>query len=404
MKRFFILIAILVLATSATAHAKAAKSAGGGASGPAAQWINAMMNGGAGINSIITPDFEYTSYGFDFKNRLYRGKKGDIPFFAKKSKPVEINVVETRSAPGGQLVILETNADEGLYRTWETRLLVSGGGISKVTEIAKEGKLTGFPPGCPETTYKRDLAVSLHGFKEIELYRFSRDTCTLDFLPSGVDEKMFKYCNPRPDTFLIESEVVVLNDDGGIENASTLAAEHKEEGKDKPNGAKFISENGTNFPGRLFDLGNGDQGLLATFTSETGDGENIKKVDRAILYKWSNGWKPFWGFDVGYGQAAGFLASFANQVEWSLRSTKMSDGSRMVARLESNDNSGMDCPIGTTINFTVKGTSVKKDSKGVPSGCFKKWWGGDSLLKSNLKEDSAPKYNKPVEEIDWRFQ
>lgn len=376
------------------------------------QWIDAMKNRGTGLNSVITHDFQYTRYSFDFKAPLFKGSKGDIPFFAKESSPKTIDVEDTTAGYGGeQVVTLRSVAESGLYREWVTYLVVRPDGISKVTEIATEGQNDGFPPGCPETAYKRDLIVSLHGSptgldgpKVIRLYSFNRDTDSWDYVHPGFDEKLSKYCHPRPETMLNQSEILVFGMDGQLERAETLAAKHKGEKDEYARGISFFAEDGTNFPGRLFNVGGGKEGLLITFAKELHNGEEITRIGRAILYTHSGKqWNSVWAFDVAFDQMRGFLGGSSGEVEWSLKSTLSSTGEpAILATLVNNSDDGYSCNTGTTITFHKKGKGFRAE-KNSPKSCFLKRWGSGSL-KTYLKEDKAPKYNKPVQEIDWRFQ
>lgn len=377
-------------------------------------WISAMMNNGEGLNAVITPDFEYTHYSFEFKKRLYRGEKGDIPFFAKTSKPDEIVVEEIRPGSGGSTVaILQATASGGLYRAWEIRLFILPSGISKVTEIAKEGTFEGYPPGCPETAFKRDLVVTLHGTpegftgeKEIKLYLFRRDTDIWDYAHPGVDEKMFKYCSPRPDTFTTESEVVVFDQSAQIEAADTVAAKHKAEKDEEAFGAVFFEDDGINYPGRLFDIGGGKEGLMLTFTLERGEGDKTEEIVPARLFVWKGGgWKSIWGFDAGFGSMSGALGDAADRAEWSIRSqADAGSGPAITAQLESNDDKNFKCPLGTTIIFNKKGAGFKPEKGGIPGACFRKHTVSDAALRAHIKEDKGPTYHGEVQEIDWMFQ
>lgn len=407
-----VLYLVFCIFITSTTHAKGHGSAG--APPIVNQWIRAMMNKGEGLNAIITPDFRYANYSFEFKKRLFKGKKGDIPFFAKVSGPDEIDIEETIPSPqGGYIVVLSAVSSSGLYRSWEIRLLVRPDGIASVSEIAKEGLFEGFPPGCPETVFKRDLIVTLHGTpagfsgpKELKLYTFRRDTDAWSYAHPGVDEKMFKFCSPRPDTHLIASEVVALDSDGQIESASTVATKHKAENSERAVGATFFEEDGINFPGRLFNIGGGKEGLLLTFTLEQGHGDRMEKLDPAKLYVWKgNNWKSVWSFDAGCGSTAGFLEGVSGQVEWSLRSTADASGSpTILASLQTNEDQNFNCPLGTTITYTKSGSGFKPVKTGVPGACFKKHNIADGALRAHAGEDKGPVYHGQVKEIDWRFQ
>lgn len=401
-----ILTACLFL-TPATLHAKKSGTS------YVDEWISAMMNSGKGLNSIITPDFEYTGYSFDFKNRIYRAKKGDVPFFEKVSKPDEINVEDVRPVSGGTIVILNSTASSGLYREWETRLFIEPGGISKVSEIAIEGKFEGEPPGCPETSFKRDSVVTLSGTpegfigrKEVKLYNFSRDTDLWDFAHPGVDEKMFKYCSPRPDTFTIESEVVVFDEKAQIETADTVAAKHKGEKDETARGTAFFEEDGVNFPGRLFRLENGKEGLLLTFTTENDKGGKREIVNPAKLFVRSgNGWKSIWGFDAGFSETSGSMDDVTGGIEWSIKSAADSNSRPAIsATLEANQDRKFNCPAGTQILFTKSGSGFKPGKSGVPGACFKKHSVSDGALRAHAKEDKGRTYHGDVQELDWMFQ
>lgn len=413
--RYLFLLACVALCLFVAGHAHARAKEQPKTSTPplVTKWIDAMMHEGKGVNGLITSDFQYTGYSFDYKDRLKKGKKGAIPFFAKKAPPTDITLDSIEDAPGGgQVATLTAVAETSATRSWDIRLLIRDGGIAKVSEIAREGMIEGFPPGCPETALKRDLVVTLHGTpegfsapKDIKLYSFRRDTDTWEFARPGVDENMLKYCSPRPDTYLIESEVVVFDENGQLEAANTVAAKHKAEEKEAA-GATFFEEDGVNYPGRIFNMGGGKGGLLLTFTIEEDRGNRTQKTSPAKLYVWKgSGWKSVWDFDAEFSSAEGFAGGVSNSVVWSLKSATDASGSPAItARLETNGDESLKCPRGTSITFARSGSGFKPVKGDAPSACFKKHSVSDGSLRSNLAEDKGSTYHGEVKEIDWIFQ
>lgn len=392
MRKRSLLFLIAFLIFTLTPHARSGGD--GGAPSLAIKWINAMMNQGAGLNNIITPDFQYSNY--PFTGRIYKGRRGDIPFFAKAAKPAEINIEEVKGGYGGQIVKLNSVAETGLYREWETILFITQGGISKVTEIAREGTFEGYPEGCPETAFKRDIVVTLSGTpsiyggtKTIKLYSLSISTDSLDYADADVEEKVLKNCKPYPDTSLIQEEVLVFDENGQIEHASIMANKSKDRGSKIAVGAVYLREDGINFPGRLFQIGSGKDGLLLTFTTERGSGG---KINPAILYEWSgSGWRPIWNFTVGFGSSKGVLAGEAGEVTWSLKSAVGAAGEpQIIARLESAYSKGFDCQAGTTIIFNKSGSTFKPVKGGVPPSCLKMPSVSAASLKGSGKGFTLP--------------
>lgn len=408
-----ILFFSIVLLITSSSFAKAGKAQ---QSGPVpsivAKWIDAMMRTGEGLNGIITSDFQYTQYSFDFDKRLFRGAKGDLPFFAKKSKPTEIELLETRPGQdGGYVAVLRATAESGLYRSWEIHLFVRPDGVAAATEVAMEGTFEGYPPGCPETAFKRDLLVTLHSSptssfagSAVTLYNFRRDTDSLDYAKPGADEKMLKYCSPKPDTYLVESEVLVFGRGGQLEVANTMATKHKAEDQEDATGALFVTENGVNYPGRLINIGNGNEGLMLTYAVDRGPKTEMIEVAKLYEYK-GKSFRPVWGYDVGRMSSSGAPGN-AGQYEWALKSSTDPSGNPMItARLETNDDEKFSCPQGTVVTYTKKGSSsFKPDKQGIPGSCIKSSSMSDSSLRSNAKEDKGPSYTGVVQEIDWRFQ
>jgi len=400
MKRFILFSLLILLLIPSIASAK---------SSYVDKFIYAMKHGGEGLNSIITPDFEYTNLSFEFKNRLFKGTKGDLPFFAKTSRPIEIIVDEIRQVPGGSIAYLDVIAETGLYRGWQIILFIRSNGITKITEIATEGVFEGHPKGCPETAFKRDSLVTLQGnpeglsgHKTIKLYKFNRDTDEWSYANPGVDPKMEQHCTPRPNTFQVESEVIVFNDFGQIEFAKTVAAEHKSEKQELARGASFFEEDGVNFPGRLFNLGSGKEGLLLTFSISKGGDTNATKSNIARLYVWKgSSLKSIWGFGVGESKSSGFLGDFTTQFEWGLRSSPLHSAPTITATLQSNIDSRFKCKAGTRVPFIKKGSSFKSQKGTYPSSCLKhKGLGGNLIVK---KEDKGLTFYGEAKEIDWRF-
>ena len=362
----------------------------------AEKWINAMMNQGEGLNKVITADFQYINYPFDTGGRIYKAKRGNIPFFAKTSKPAEINVEEVRGVYGGQVVKLNSTAETGLYREWETILFIRPDGISQASEIAREGLFEGYPDGCPETAFKRDLIVSLRGTpdrsagqKTIRLYSLHISTDTLEFADVDVEEKVLKRCKPDPDTSLTQEEVLVFDENDQIENASIMANKCRDKGSETAVGATYIREDGVNFPGRLFPIGGGKEGLLLTFVTEHGGG---KKIEPAILYEWSgSGWRPIWNFTAGFGSARGVLAGESGGVAWSIKSATGAAGEpQIIARLESAHSKKFDCPAGTTIVFNKSGSTFKPEKGSIPSTCLRAPSVSAASLKGHGKDFVIP--------------
>lgn len=385
-----VLILILIL-ISQTAHA---------GSSLVNAWIHAMQNSGKGLNSIITPDFEYRQLNFSFGKKIEKETKGDIPFFAKESKPSTIDVEQTKGGMGGQVVTLVNTSETGLYREWQTILLIGSSGISKVTEIAIEGQMRGYPPGCPETMYKRDFILSLRGTpdgfdspKIIKLYKYRRDTDPISYAHHSLDDKEREKCTPTPDRQTVFSEVVVLDQNDQILAANNVAIQNKEKG------GIFFKEDGTNFPGRLFNIGGGKEGLLLTFTVR----KNSVTSDIAKLYvRRGSGWKSIWGFDVGHGTKSGLGGRFSRNIEWSLKSQRGASGPEIIARLLKNNDQNYNCPGRTTINYTRSGSSFRPVKNGQAAACFKRNLSGS--LTASPGKDEKPKEFVTEEDVDWRFQ
>lgn len=363
-------------------------------------WISAMQNGGAGLNAVITPDFEYRQINFDFGKRFIREKKTDAPFFAKTSKPTSIDIEETKGGPGGQIVLLNNVSENGFYREWMTILLVRSDGIARATEIALEGQMRGYPPGCPETMYKRNFIVTLtgtpDGFSEpkmIKLYTYRRDTDPIAYAHPSLDEKEREKCTPTPDKRTTFSEVIVFDTSNQAESVSTVAI------KSDGTGGIFFKEDGVNFPGRLFSFGGGKDGLLLTFTTS----KDSEMSDIAKLYVWrGSSWKSVWGFDVGHGVKSGLGGSFSRNVEWGLRSSSSGAGPEIIARLDKNNNPDYACPTGTNITFQKSGSGFSPAKSGQPDVCFKRDMSGN--ITASPGKDEKAKYEVSAEDVDWRFK
>jgi hypothetical protein len=364
-------------------------------------WISAMKNSGTGLNSIITSDFEYRQLNFDFGKKLFKGSKGDLPFFAKSSRPSNIEIEETRAGSDGQVVVLNNVSENGFFKEWQTVLLIRADGIARVSEIAFEGQMRGHPPGCPETMYKRKYILTLHGNpsgfsepKAIKLYTYRRDTDPLEYAHLSLSEKDRKKCTPTPDRQATFSEVAVFDLNGQLNGVNNVAITNKGAG------GIFIREDGTNFPGRLFNVGGGKEGLLLTFAVQ----KKSEKSTIAKLYLWrGSGWKSVWAFDVGHGSGSGFGGGSSGDIEWFLKSIPDSNGTpEILARLDKNNDKGYSCPVGTSITYAKSGSGFKPMKAAQDPACYKRNLSG-SLMASPGKDEKAKEVVSEGD-VDWRFE
>lgn len=354
-----VLIIVLTIITSFTLKIKAATPQKAPEDEIIKDWIGAMEQGKA-VN--VPPNFVYTRYSFTGEGKMMRSQGGRAPFFSLYSKPSEINVEEVKSTPAGKVVKLVTTSEEGLYRVWETYLLISEGKITRVTEVAIEGKFYGPKEECPETTIKRDHIATVTGVIQegglpntIRLYSTRIDTGEPDI--ELEDKRKAERCGLKPGTYKIEEEVLIFDPSEQLIHAEVVAdASGESQGREV--GVRFAKEDEYNFPARLFDIGE-KSGLLLTFTK----GEESKAITQSVLYKIDGNLRPIWSF------TAGFTSADAG-ANWELKSTS-EDGVPMIKARLIHSSGKYNCSEGTVITFKKKGDKFEAVKGEFESSCLK---------------------------------